>query len=295
MAVNAGVEIRSARDPRSHLWRRGALRYGVTWIGIAICAVVALVAYVGPFFAPDGEGDIVGSPFEPAGETFPLGTDFVGRDVLSRTLLGGNTIILLALLATIIGCGLGTVLGLVSGYGRGFVDTLIMRAADTFMSVPFIIFALVLFAAAGSSAALVIAAVAVGHAARMSRIVRGTSLEIVPLDFVTAAEARGETLFYIVRRELLPNVVPVVLVEFSLRFGYSVLAISGLAFLGFGVRPPAADWGVMVNENSVAIIDQPWGVLAPAILIGLLTAGIALIGDGLTRAFGRHADAVSGR
>lgn len=288
--VEASVTQVHSSTRRRPWWRSAALRYKTTWVGIAICAAVIGISYLGPLFAPYGEADIVGLPFETRG-TFVLGTDFLGRDVLSRTLHGGDTIIFLALVASVLGCGIGTFIGLFSGYTGRWVDTVVTRAADTFLSVPFIIFALVLFAAAGTSAALIVLAVAAAHAARMARIVRGVSLEVVPRDFVAAAEARGETVFYIVRRELLPNVLGIVLVEFALRFGYSVLGISGLAFLGFGISPPTADWGVMVNENNIALVDQPWGVLAPAILIGLLTASIALIGDGLTRASGRHSDA----
>jgi len=219
---------------------------------------------------------------------FPLGTDAPGRDVLSRVLHGGAEIILLSVVATVLGCGVGVAVGLLSGYAAGLVDTVLMRIADTFMSVPSIIFALVLFAAAGATPTLLVVAVAVGHAPRMARIVRGVSLDVVTLDFVTAAATRGERLIYILRKELLPNLLPPILVEFSLRLGYSVLSIAALAFLGFGLQPPDADWGGMINENRDALTIQPWSVLVPALLIGLLTAAVALIGDGLTRAVGRH-------
>ncbi len=263
---------------------RRASRLARTRIGLAIVAVIVLVAIVGPFVAPRSPTAFVGAPYATPGGAAAFGTDNLGRDVLSRFLSGGRTVIVLALLSTILGVGAGAIYGLVAAYARGKVDDVMMRANDVILAFPQIIFVLLLVAALGARLWLIVVTVALGHAPRTARVVRGAALDVVERDFVQASEVMGERRWRVVLGELLPNVSSPVLVEFGLRLTYSIGLVAGVSFLGFGLQPPAADWGLMINENRLGIIQQPWAVLLPISAIGLLTIGTNLVTDGVARA-----------
>jgi peptide/nickel transport system permease protein len=190
---------------------------------------------------------------------------------------------LAALLAYLIG---GTV-GLVAGYNRGRSDGLLMRGVDVLLSFPSLVFLLVLVTGLGSSPAVLIIGTAVVQAPMVARIVRSATLEQVVRGFVEAAIARGDSTVAILRREVLPNIVPSVMADAGLRFTYSLLLIASVNFLGLGLQPPAADWGLMVSENRTGISINPLAVVAPAVLIALLTISLNLIGDAITQSLGR--------
>jgi peptide/nickel transport system permease protein len=226
----------------------------------------------------------VGAPYEDPSSSALLGTDNLGRDVLSRFLWGGRSVLGLALAATALGLALGVTIGLVAAYARATMDDVLMRAMDVILAFPSLVLALVAIATVGPQLWLLVLVVGITTAPRVARVTRGSSVEIVERDFVRAAEAIGESRRKILLGEILPNVSSPLLVEASLRLTYSVGLIAALSFLGFGVQPPAADWGLMINENRQGLTVQPWGVVAPVLAIALLTIGTSLIGDGVARA-----------
>jgi peptide/nickel transport system permease protein len=274
--------------------RRGPLRvlFSAAWkqhrtkIGLGITLLLVGMATFGRLvapYAPDQgvEGQL---PFAPPSSDAWLGTDNLGRDVLSRLLYGGLSVLVLSGLATALGMALGVTIGLLAAYSHGKLDDLLMRTMDIFLSLPAIVLALLLAATVGPKLWLLVVAVGVSTMPRAARITRGAAVEIVERDFVRAAEAIGIPRRRIILSELLPNVSSPLIAETTLRMSFNVAVVAGLSFLGFGLQPPAADWGLMINENQNGLTLQPWPVLLPVIAIALLTIGTSLVGDGLARA-----------
>jgi peptide/nickel transport system permease protein len=263
---------------------RNALRLGRTKIGVAIVALLLAIAVFGPLVAPHSPTEFVAVPNTGPSSDALFGADALGRDVLSRFLHGGLSVLWMAASATILGVVLGVGIGLVAAYSRGWLDDVLMRASDVVLAFPQIILALLAVSAIGSKLWLIVLVVAVGHIPRVARVMRGAAQEVVERDFVKAAEAVGEKRSRIVFGELLPNVTSPLLVELGLRMTYSIGLVAAVSFLGFGLQPPASDWGLMINENRLSITVQPWAVLLPVLAIGLLTVGTNLITDGIARA-----------
>jgi len=257
-----------------------------TKIGVAITLALVLVAVIGPFVTPypPDQGVEGQFPYAPRSDEARFGTDNLGRDTLSRFLAGGYTVLLLSGLSTVIGVALGVVVGLVAAYSRGRLDDLLMRSMDVVLSFPQIVFALILAATVGPKLWLLVFAVALTTVPRAARVTRGAAVEVVERDFVRAAEAIGLPRRRILFSEVLPNITGPLVVETTLRLTFNIAVVAGLSFLGFGLQPPAADWGLMINENKNGLIIQPWPVILPVVAIGLLTIGTSLIGDGLSRA-----------
>jgi len=255
-----------------------------TKIGLLLVALLVGVALVGPFFAPHSPTEFAAVPYAHPSHAVLLGADNLGRDVLSRFLWGGRSILGLSLLATALGLVLGVSIGLVAAYARSFLDDVLMRAMDVILAFPSIVLALVVVSTIGPKLWLLVLVVGVTTMPRVARVTRGASLEIVERDFVQAAEVLGESRTKILFGEILPSITSPLMVEASLRLTYSIGLIAGLSFLGFGLQPPKADWGLMINENRQALTIQPWGAVMPVIAIALLTVGTSLIGDGLARA-----------
>lgn len=252
-------------------------------VGLALVALVVAIAFLGPFFAPKSATALVGAPFEASGPGQPLGTDTLGRDVLSRTLDGGWVLLVMAAAATALGVLVGAVAGIAAGYLRGASDGVIMRGADVILTFPQMVFALVLVSIVGPKLWLIVLAVGITHAPQVARVLRAATLDVAERDFVKVAELTGMSSRKIMAREILPNLVTPITVEVGLRLTYSIVIIAGLAFLGFGQAPPAASWGTMINENRIGISQNPWGVIAPAVLIALLTVGMNTFTDSLAR------------
>jgi peptide/nickel transport system permease protein len=266
------------------LLMRRAWQQTRTKVGVGLVLLLVGIAVVGPFFAPHSPSEFVGIPYgHPSGHAL-LGTDNLGRDVFSRFLWGGRSLLGLALAATALGLALGVTIGLTAAYAQATADDFLMRAMDVILAFPSIVLALVAVATVGPQLWLLVLVVGITTAPRVSRVSRGSSVEIVQRDFIRAAEAMGESRRKILLGEILPNVASPLLVEASLRLTYSVALIAALSFLGFGLQPPAADWGLMINENRQGLTVQPWGVIAPVLAIALLTIGTSLIGDGVARA-----------
>jgi peptide/nickel transport system permease protein len=261
-----------------------ALRLGRTRVGLAIVSVLVLVALAGPVVAPHSPTEFVAIPNSPPSGDAIFGADALGRDVLSRFLNGGRTVLWLAAAATVLGIAVGVVVGLVAAYARNWLDDVLMRGNDVLLAFPQIIFVLLAVSAIGPKLWLIVLTVGLTHAPRVARVIRGAALEIVERDFVKSAEVVGEKRWRIVFAEVLPNVTSPLLVEVGLRMTYSIGLVAGISFLGFGLQPPAADWGLMINENRLSITVQAWAVLLPVIAIGLLTIGTNLVTDGLSRA-----------
>jgi peptide/nickel transport system permease protein len=255
-----------------------------TKIGLLLVALLVGVALLGPFFAPHAPSAFAAIPFAHPSSAVPLGADNLGRDVLSRFLWGGRSILGLSVLATALGLALGVSVGLVAAYTRSILDDVLMRAMDVILAFPSIVLALVVIAMIGPKLWLLVLVVGLTTMPRVARVTRGASLEIVERDFVQAAEVLGESRTRILGGEILPSITSPLMVEASLRLTYSIGLIASLSFLGFGLQPPAADWGLMINENRQALTIQPWGAVMPVIAIALLTIGTSLIGDGVSRA-----------
>jgi peptide/nickel transport system permease protein len=268
----------------ANLRRIGQQRRLVT--GLVITVVIALVAIVGPWLAPYGENEIVGKPFTMEGSI--LGTDYLGQDVWSRVLAGGGSILIISVLATAVGMVLGIIIGVVAAYAGGWLDEAIMRLNDVALAFPQILLALLVLTAVDQpSWWMIVLLVGASHAPRVARLARGVALGIVSRDYVTAAEALGESRLRVIMAEVLPNMNAPLLAEAGLRLTYSISIVAAVGFLGFATNPGAADWGLMINENRLALLVQPWGVLAPVIIIGIFTVGTNLMADGIAQLAGR--------
>jgi peptide/nickel transport system permease protein len=263
---------------------RPALRAPRTWVGLVLTGVVAAMALLGPFVAPHGENDIVGAPYAPPGGAALLGTDYLGQDVWSRLLYGGRPVLVAAVLATVVGMVLGVVVGLVAGYSKGWLDETMMRINDVVLAFPQIVLALLLLSMVGPLPWLVILVVGLSHAPRVARLTRGMTTAMATAEFVQSAEALGERRSRILFSELLPNMSGPLLAEAGLRLTYSVGLVASIGFLGFVADPRAADWGMMINQNRLALLVQPWAILASVFAIAVLTIGTNLIADGIARA-----------
>ncbi|MGH2916196.1 MAG: ABC transporter permease [Solirubrobacteraceae bacterium] len=286
--LDAEVSVGPAPTVRNRQWMllvSLTMRQWRARIGLAVFVLMVLIAIAGPLIAPHSPDQFVSSPNSPAGQNGLLfGSDALGRDVWTRFLYGGRTVLGMSVAATLIGVGLGVVLGLTAAYLSGAADELIMRIADVFMAFPAIVLALLVVAALGPSVLLIIVIVGISHAPRTARVIRGAAQQVVERDFIKAAEAVGEPRRRVIFGELLPNVTSPLLVEAGLRLTYSIGLIAGLNFIGDGLQPPISDWGVMINENRLSVTVQPWGVLLPVLAIALLTIGTNLLTDGFARA-----------
>ncbi len=248
-------------------------------IGFVIVGVYALAALLGPWLAPYGEAEIVADVWEPFSAAHPLGTDNLGRDMLSRLLWGATRTIGVALAATMLSFLIGMSLGYLAAVVGGWLDQLLSRAVDALMAIPTLIFALVVLAVLPPSVTILVLVIAVLDSTRVFRLARAVAMDVVVMDFVEVARLRGERLGWIVFREVLPNTLPPLIAEFGLRFCFAFLFLSSLSFLGLGIQPPAADWGGMVRDNANAISFGLVVPLIPAAAIALLTIGVNLVVD----------------
>jgi peptide/nickel transport system permease protein len=256
--------------------RRGA-------VGLTMALLVVLLAIVGPFVAPHPPTLSVTETFAPPSSQYLLGGDTIGRDVLSRVLAGGWVLLAIAAGATALGVGAGVIVGILTAYYSKFIDGFLMRIVDVVLAFPPLVFALLLVSVLGSHVWLILLAVAISHAPQVARVVRAAALDVCERDFVRAVELLGTPARRVIRGEVLPNLLSVVMVEVGLRFTFSILLIASLSFLTFGIQPPAANWGLMVNENYIGLSVNPWGVVVPVILIAIVTIGLNTYTDAIAR------------
>lgn len=258
-------------------------RLGLTGvIGLAIVVFWLVMAVIGPIIAPYSAGKIADlDVFGPLSAKFPLGTDYLGRDMLSRVLHGARYTVGLALAATVLACMTGATLGLLAAVTGGWFDTALSRLLDALISIPSLLFGLVVVAVFGSSLAVLVLTAAIIYTPGAYRISRSLAVNTNALDFIQVARARGEGTGYIMRAEVLPNIIGPVLADFGLRFVFVILLLSRLSFLGLGIQPPHADWGSLVRENISGLAFAAPAVVTPALAIASLTIGVNLLIDSL--------------
>ncbi len=250
------------------------------WFGYATLVVALILGLFGPWLAPYGHAELVSDQvWAPPSSEFWLGTDRLGRDMLSRTLVGAQTTILISVAATILAFSLGTSVGLYSAVRGGLTDIVTGRIVDLFMAIPPLIMALLVIAGLGSTTLILICTMGLIEATRVFRLARAIGMEVASMEYVDAAKVRGENDLWIILREILPNAMPPLAAEFGLRFTFAVLFLSALSFLGLGVQPPAADWGSLVKENLDGLRLGNLSAIYPAAAISLLTIGVNLLVD----------------
>lgn len=247
--------------------------------GLLVIFAYVFVAIFAPVLTPYGESEIVGAEFEPWGEPFVLGTDNLGRDMLTRLLYGARNTIGIAFITTCLAFLIGGVAGILAAALGGWVDQAFSRLVDILMAIPALIFSLLLLTIFGTSIPVLIVIIAVLDSTRVYRLARAVSLNVVVMDFVEAARLRGEGIGWITVREILPNIMPPLVAEFGLRFCFVFLTIAALSFLGLGIQPPTADWGSMVRDNATLITYGDVTPLLPAGAIALLTVGVNFVVD----------------
>lgn len=253
------------------------------WFGIVLLSLLLVASILGPVIAPYHEADIFEyGGFTPPTADYLLGTDYLGRDLLSRLLWGGQLTVFLAAASTLLAYLIGVTLGVIAAVSPGWTDILISRINDAFLAIPNIILGLLVIAAFGSGTSTLIGVTGVIYATGVIRIARALALDVSKLDYIVVARGRGENILWIVFREILPNIIMPLASDFGIRFVYVLLFISSLSFLGLGVQPPSSDWGSMVRENLTGIMIGSFAPIAPALAIACLSVSINLIVDDLS-------------
>ncbi|MFT7593057.1 MAG: peptide/nickel transport system permease protein [Paracoccaceae bacterium] len=248
-------------------------------IGLFFTGLYFFIAIFAPLIAPYGMADIVGDVWEPSSAKFLLGTDSIGRDLLTRMIYGGRTTIFIATMATILSFTTGAVLGFIAAVSGGWIDQVLSRFIDLIMSIPSLIFALVVLSVMPVTIPVLILVMGLLDATRVFRLARAVAVDITVMDYVEAARLRGEKIVWIIFREILPNALSPLVAEMGLRFIFMVLFVSTLSFLGLGVQPPQADWGGIVKENKDGIVYGIPAALVPAFAIATLAISVNLIAD----------------
>jgi peptide/nickel transport system permease protein len=268
-------------------WHESVPSSPSTLTGLLLVALNVVVALAAPLLAPFSpiQPDALAAIESPSG-THWLGTDQLGRDVLTRVLYGGRYAMVVSLSATVLAVGIGTVLGCLAAYRRGWFDEVLMRILDAVLSVPAILALLVVVTVLGAGAPVIVLAATIVYCPAVIRVVRAAAFSIVGLDYVTAARARGEGFWPIMAREIWPNILDVVMVEFAMRASWIVLLVSSLSFLGFGANPPTPDWGLMVSENRQLLTVVPAATIGPIVALASLIVGFNLAADGIAKARG---------
>ena len=247
LAEHQPVIVRRTRIERA--WRELRKAPLTAWFGLVVITIYAFTAFFAPLIAPYGETDLVGGPFDPWSDQNLLGTDQLGRDMFSRLIYAARNTMGIAVLTTILSFTLGGLFGLLAAVLRGWVDQIVGRIVDVMMSIPQLIFCLVLLSFFGTSVLNLALVIGILDSTRVFRLTRAVATNVAVLDFVEAAKLRGEGLLWVMTREILPNILPPLVAEFGLRFCFVFLTISALSFLGLGIQPPSADWGSMVQRQ----------------------------------------------
>lgn len=258
-----------------------------TKVGLVLVGVTIVVAVLAPLLSPydpiatDADNALAGSSW-----SHWLGTDQYGRDILSRTIEGGRFALLVSLLATTVAVAVGSMIGAIAAYYGRWVDGSITRVLDAVLAVPAVLAMLLIVSVFGNGLWVLVLAISVVYVPAVARVVRGATFGVLSAGYVTAARARGERSLSVITREVMPNILDTILVEFAMRASWVVLLVSTLSFLGFGVNPPTPDWGLMIQENRTALTVAPAGTLAPIVALSLLVVGLNLAADGLGKYLG---------
>ncbi len=260
-------------------WRQLRQAPLTAWFGLLVILIYVMVAATAPIVAPYGETEIVGQAYEPWGTVFLLGTDNLGRDMFTRLIYGARNTVGVAFVTTCLAFLLGGFGGLLAAALRGWVDQALGRLVDVLMAITSLIFALLILTIVGTSIPSLILVIGILDSTRVFRLTRAVAMNVVVMEFVEAANLRGEGLWWMIRKEILPNILPPLVAEFGLRFCFVFLFISALSFLGLGVQPPTADWGSMVRDNATLITYGDVTPLLPALAIALLTVAVNFVVD----------------
>ncbi len=277
--------IKARRTFLENVWRSLKSAPPTALFGLSVITIYMFFALFAPVLAPYGEAEIFPMSYAPWGDEFMFGTDQLGRDVLSRLIYGARNTIGIAVATTFLAFLIGGCLGIAAAISQNWLDHLLSRSVDVLMAIPSLIFALMLLSMFGSSATNLIIIIAILDSTRVFRITRAVSLNVVVMDYVEAAKLRGEGLGWIMRKEILPNIMPPLVAEFGLRFCFVFLTIAALSFLGVGIQPPTADWGSMVRETAGLIQFAEYDLTAaltpmlPAAAIALLTVAVNFVVD----------------
>ena len=275
----AAAPLPERRTRLQSAWRALKKAPITAWFGLIVVGTYVFVALFAPLIAPYGEAQVVGDQYMPWDNQYLLGTDQIGRDMLSRLIYGARNSIGIAVLTTALSFSIGGFLGMLAATLGGWIDQILARSVDILMAIPQLIFALVLLLIFGSSVLNLILIIAVLDSTRVFRLTRAVAMIVVVQDFVEAARLQGEKLGWITTREILPNILPPLIAEFGLRFCFVFLTIAALSFLGLGIQPPTADWGSMVRENATLINYGDITPLLPAAAIALLTIAVNFLVD----------------
>ena len=247
--------------------------------GLFVIFTYSIAGIFAPIIAPFGEAEVISTAFAPADEQLLLGADQLGRDMFSRLIYGARNTVGIALVATSLAFLMGAIAGLLAATKGGWFDQLMGRAADVIMSIPSLIFALLMLSIFGTNLVIIVIIVAIIYSPRVFRLTRAVAGNVVVMDYIEAAKLRGEGTWYLIRKEILPNSTAPLVAEFGLEFCFVFLLISGLSFLGLGIQPPTADWGSMVRENATLISFGELTPLIPAAAIALLTVAVNFVVD----------------
>ena len=285
---SAAGEVGAAIEKRT-IWSRFILDFKkspyTARFGLIVVSLYIFVALFAPWLAPYGESQVFPAPYEPWSEKFVFGTDQIGRDILSRLIYGARNTVGIAVATTFLSFLIGGALGLAAAINQSWLDQLLSRSVDVLMAIPSLIFALVLLSIFGTNVVNLVIIIAVLDSTRVFRLTRAVAINVVVMDYVEAARLRGEGIGWIMRREILPNILPPLIAEFGLRFCFVFLTIAALSFLGVGIQPPTADWGSMVRENASLIQFAQYYIkagltpLLPAAAIALLTVAVNFVVD----------------
>ena len=259
-----------------------ALRTTAGRIGLPVVLLYLTLAFIGPWLAPYSPTEHhLEHQLEAPSWKFLLGTDLFGRDILSRVMSGAGSIISISVAGAALGIALGTIVGMSSGYKGGMIDEVVMRVMDGLMSLPSLLLALLVLTTLGASFQNIVITIGVVFMPGVARVMRSATLSLKEMEFVQIARLRGDSTLYIIFIEILPNALPALIVEASVRLSYGILLASSLGFLGLGVQPPSPDWGLMISESRRFIVDAPWVALVPAGAVASLVIGVNLLSDGL--------------
>jgi peptide/nickel transport system permease protein len=250
-------------------------------LGLITITAYLVIALFAPVVAPYSETEILGGAYEVWSDKYLLGTDNLGRDMLSRLIFGARNTIGIALAAVVIAFAIGGVTGMLSAILGGWYDTIISRIVDILMAIPSLVFALLILTILGTSMTTLVLVIAVLDSTRVYRITRAAAMNVAVMDFVEVARLRGEGMWWVIRKEILPNIMAPLLAEFGLRFCFVFLFIAALSFLGLGIQPPTADWGSMVRDNATLINYDDITPLLPAAAIAVLTVAVNFVVDWL--------------
>jgi len=250
-------------------------------LGLMTITAYLVIALFAPVVAPYSETEILGGAYEVWSDKYLLGTDNLGRDMLSRLIFGARNTIGIALAAVVIAFAIGGVTGMLSAILGGWYDTIISRIVDILMAIPSLVFALLILTILGTSMTTLVLVIAVLDSTRVYRITRAAAMNVAVMDFVEVARLRGEGMWWVIRKEILPNIMAPLLAEFGLRFCFVFLFIAALSFLGLGIQPPTADWGSMVRDNATLINYDDITPLLPAAAIAVLTVAVNFVVDWL--------------